>query len=165
MTTGAPDRALRARVLARLESAPRRPMWIAAPAAAAATIALAIALFSFRHQSYRPATTTSVPPVETAADSSPRTDAASIKPAKAHVDAQQARDAGTERAAAQEAVPIRTASASEVAVLAPPPLVVESIAVEPIDTGDSMQLSGLDVPAPLDVAPLSIPDPQKEFHP
>jgi hypothetical protein len=165
LTARAPDAALRARILARLESPPRwRRMWIVAPAAAAVTIALAIGLISGRREPDRPIRT-DVPGVDAPRNSSAQNTPAATAAARADAGAGRSRRAGSESAGLPNGVAARAAPPSDIASLAASPLVVESIAVDPIDSGDPLTLSRLDAPSPLDVAPLSITDAQKEFHP
>jgi hypothetical protein len=51
---------------------------------------------------------------------------------------------------------------SEVGALAPPPLDMPSIALAPIDRGDSIRLEQLEPIAPIDVAPLAVEPPNRE---
>src|SRR5262245_35685063 len=168
LTTGEPGHAFRARVLARIESGDTvrrtwRAAWIFAPLAAAAAIAIAVAIVSRsagdRGIDRRPglfgpgAQAVRLKPDTTGADPEPRTENS------------EPRTGNREPTTATPEPRTPTPDAprpSEVASIAPPPIIVESIELAPIAGGDSLQLPQLAAPPSLEIAPLEI---EKEIRP
>jgi hypothetical protein len=164
LTAGEPGAAFRARIVARLEDGgpSRRAWWIGAPIAAAAAIAIVVALVSGRGQTSPAAVKPAVAPVETASAprmqrAAPRVDTSpsleQTTAANAGAKGPPRRERVHERGAASDA-----SNTSAVTQLAPSPLDIPSIVVEPIEGGPTLQLDQLEPIAPIAVAPLDDQD-------
>jgi hypothetical protein len=171
LTAGEPDGAFKARVLARIESGESvrrnwRAAWIIAPLAAAALIAIAI---TWSHRDVRPKPSAEVgalhPSSQTAASRTENLEPRTTNPEsripnpKSRILRLRSPELSRAMADPSEAPQARRRAnpVSDVAVLAPPSLTVDSIALAPIAAGDSLQLPQLDTPASLDIAPLENP--------
>jgi hypothetical protein len=159
LTAGEPDAAFRARIVARLDQdgPARRAWWIVAPLAAAATIAIAVTMWSMRDRTTPAAPNPAMARRETPAPQPrpPRVDT-SAAPQRTTANAARAERTAPPRGARDRAANVMAGpiEASAVTELAPPPLDVPSIAVAPIDRGPSLQLDQLAAIAPIAVAPL-----------
>jgi hypothetical protein len=160
LTAGEPDAAFRARIVARLDQdgPARRAWWIVAPLAAAATIAIAVTMWSMRDRTTPAAPNPAVARRETPAPQPrpPRVDTPAAPERTTAANAARAERTAPPRAARNRGASVTAgpSEASVVAELAPPPLDVPSIAVAPIDRGPSLQLDQLAAIAPIAVAPL-----------
>ena len=168
LTAGVPHAAFRTRVLARIASGDRVRRswpagWIAAPLAAAALTIIAVLLGSRSperlalHRSETPAASKTARPTvrlkpDTTAESEARTPnrEARIPNPESRIPNPESRIPNPE-----SRIP------SAVAALAPPALNVDSIALAPIGSGDSLEVQQLAAPPPLDIEPLDI---EKEIH-
>jgi len=154
LTAGEPGGAFTARVMARIGRGESRRMWptrLMAPIPIAAMIIVLVAFWSYR--GYR----------------SP--DRLALRPAPAPSPLRRASpeltQTASERRPEKLALPsgpgrARPMQPSEVGALAPPPLRVPSIALAPIDRGDSIRLEQLEPIAPIDLAPLPVEPPNQE---
>ena len=195
LTAGEPDGAFRARVMARIESGGARrgwSAWILSPVGVAAVTLIALA-GAWSYRAYRsPATSApsalrraspeltgntseqrrerlALHPPETIAlqrDERPTVASALVAPTARRVETAEP----TKGARAFQAS-VRLPASSGVGSLAPQSLTVPSIALAPIDRGDSIQpidradsirLQQLEPIAPIDVAPLSVGQPNLE---
>jgi hypothetical protein len=167
LTAGEPDAAFRSRVVARIAVGsravtPRRAWWIVAPLAAAAAIAIAVALFAGRARSNvaTPTTARHEAPATTEAAAPRGENPATASPARSDAPVSPIVRADASRGRKPDVSYIITTS-SEVAALAPPPLAVPSIAIEPIDRGPSIRLQQLAPIERIEVAPLDADDIQR----
>jgi hypothetical protein len=168
LTAGEPGGAFRARVMARIERGESRRVWstrLMAPMPVAALLLIAlVAMWSYR--AYR---SPAASPELTQTASEPRGEVlrGALQPATARrVEApvQLAPSVPPSRSPAalpSSARPMRARpmQPSEVGALAPPPLDMPSIALAPIDRGDSIRLEQLEPIAPIDLAPLAVEPP------
>src|SRR5262245_52859737 len=160
LTAGAPDASLRANVVARItggrSTISRHAWWIIAPMAAAA-IAIALMLASSRDRAIV------APPAVAQRGVTIPNAASAVRPPASHTDDVRA-EAVEEPAAAHAPAERNVPNPSEVAALAPAPLVVPSIEVAPIGGAPSIQLQQLEPIERIDLAPLE-PEPEPEPEP
>jgi hypothetical protein len=152
MTAAEPAAAFRARVLARIDR-PRRRLapasgWMAAAVSAAAVVLLALAIGGNRSGPGR-----SQPSERTVLPSTPIAYGAAVP----HHETRPVVIASTASGVVARG---RVAAESAVAVLAPPPLDVASLAIAPMNPGESIQISELETIAPITLTPIG--DPQGE---
>jgi hypothetical protein len=149
LTAGEPDASFRARVVARIGSSRPasawRGWWIAVPLAAAIAVAIAIALSTSRER-----TNDLTPTVARDNAAVPAATPGTRPPNETN----DARGYTPSEPAGHPPARDRVSNRSEVAALAPPPLVVPSIDVAPIDRASSIELHELAPIERLDLAPL-----------
>ena len=173
LTAGEPDGAFRARVMARIESGERARRWPGAwimsplPIAALIVIALAAA-WSYRSPqrlALQPPEGVALQQETIARGEAPVQVVQPVPPGRSPATFALRAPVPTERLALPSpARPprARAMQPSEVGALAPPLLNVPSIALAPIDRGDSIQLPQLEPIAPIALVPLPVEPENRE---
>ena len=167
LTAGEPEGAFSARVVARIDAGEPRDRWfprsMMSPLPVAALILVAIAAARWYVREHHAGTVVRVE-VSTAPQQARSPETLALQSPEERAPPSPERSAGI-LIARRSSVRLkadatyRSANApygSDVDALAPPRLKIPSIALAPIDRGDSIQLQQLEPIAPIDVVPLSI---------